>query len=187
MFAFIYGSQTYVCVYTRRCTSSEPPLITPHARVCTQICTGTRHKRAHWCTDHLSPHSPPFQAVPALTTPASGARRDLLLDSGFLLHVVGYVCTAVGLDSVGATYQGPCTREAAAGHLRALAKAMVGLCEGRPASEVHRVACVLPVLAPLLTHAVGRGVISVCDAGWVGSGRWENRQFTHRKGTLVLH
>jgi hypothetical protein len=106
------------------------------------------------------------QAVPALTTPARGASRELLLDSGFLLHVVGYVCTALGLASglLGARYQGPCTREAAAGHLPALAKAMVGLCEGRPVPEAHHMACVLLVLAPLLAHTVGRGC-SACDAG----------------------
>ena len=99
------------------------------------------------------------QALPALTMPARGADRELLLDSGFLLYVVSYVCTALGLafDLLGARYQGPCTREAAAGHLPALAKAMVGLCEGRPVPEAHHMACVPLVLAPLLAHTVGRG------------------------------
>ncbi len=106
------------------------------------------------------------QAVPALTPPVRGEDRELLQDSGFLLYVVSYICTALGLDSdlFGARYQGPCTREAAAGHLPALAKAMVGLCKGRPALEVPRMACVLPVLAPLLAHTVGRAC-SACDAG----------------------
>ncbi len=133
--------------------------------------------------------APSSQALPALTMPARGADRELLLDSGFLLYVVSYVCTALGLDSdlLGARYQGPCTREAAAGHLPALAKAMVGLCEGRPALEVHRMACVLPVLAPLLVHTVGRGgggAQRVMRCGWVagGHGRWgcESRK-THRQ------